>query len=460
MNIRIVTTLTVSAAICLPGIVQAEPFLPGDPRTLGMGGASTAAADGPNAVLYNPALASPGMRGYSSGVTLPTVGGTVADREDFFDAYDDFDDSNVIERIEGDIRAFNDTFGMIQTRIDNDEYQTTQELESDINLLSGDLSQVDDTRVELEDRVAAMSDKPVTFELRGSGAFGTQLGQWGTGIHYEGRAYGGGLFSLDDTDFDLVDSTFGQAAGIVDCLEDAASGQTVDDQRLEECRNSSLPDEQTADNFNSTFQFQGALMREFGFTLARDFQVGGRELAFGVTPKLVEVETYDYVVTVQDEANVDLGDREQSHDNVNVDLGFALPLSDHLRMGATVRNLFSQSYGTVEGREIELEPQARAGLSYDRRLFTLAGDLDLTENQAMGFGPETRFLSLGGELRPLSWLHLRAGYRMNLASSDLIEDVASVGFGLSPGPIRFDVGVAGNDDEASGFLQFGVVFGG
>lgn len=459
MKTRILFTLLVSMAIVLPGIVQAEPFLPGDPRTLGMGGASTAAADGPNAVLYNPALAAPGMRGYSTGITVPTIGGNLADREEFLDAYEDFDDSNVVDRIEGDIIDFNNTFDTIRTRIDNDQYQTTQELQADIDQLSGDLATVDDTRLELQDRVAAMSDKPVTFELKGSAAFGTQLGGWGTGIHYESRGYGGGLFQLDDSDFALVDSTFGQASDIVSCLEDAASGQTIDEQRLDECRNSSLPDAQTADNFTSSFQFQGALMNEFGFTLAQDFGIGNRRLAIGITPKVVEVTTYDYMVTVQDEQDVEFADTEQTHDNVNVDLGMALSLTENFRLGATARNLVSQNYGTVEGREIELKPQVRAGLSYDRRFFTVAADVDLTENQAMGFGPDTRFVSLGGEFRPLSWIQLRAGYRMNLSSSELVDDVASVGFGLSPGPLQIDVGVAGGDNEAAGFLQFGLVFG-
>lgn len=459
MKTRFLFTLLVSTAVVLPGITQAEPFLPGDPRALGMGGASTAAADGPNAVLYNPALAAPGMRGYSTGITLPTVGGSVADREEFIDAYEDFDDSDVVNRIENDIIEFNNTFDMIRTRIDNDQYQTTQELQADIDQLSGDLGTVDDTRLELQDRVAAMSDKPITFDLKGSAAFGTQLGGWGTGFHYESRGYGGGLFQLDDSDFDLVDSTFGQASDIVSCLEDAASGQTIDEQRLDECRNSSLPDAQTADNFTSSFQFQGALMNEFGVTLARDFGIGSRRLAIGITPKVVEVTTYDYVVTVQDEEDVALEDTEQTHDNVNMDLGMALQLSDDWRLGATARNLVSQSYGTVEGREIELNPQLRAGLSYDRQFYTLAADVDLTENQAMGFGPDTRFVSLGGEFRPLSWINLRAGYRMNLSSSELVDDVVSVGFGVSPGPLQIDVGVAGSDNEASGFFQLGLVFG-
>ncbi|MDQ2069341.1 conjugal transfer protein TraF [Natronospira bacteriovora] len=424
-----------------------------------MGGASTATAHGPNSVLYNPALASPRLRRYSTGITLATVGGSVADREEFIDAFDEFDDSNIVDRIEVDLRAFNDTFGMIRTRIDNDEYNTSDELQADIDLLSQDLNVVDMTREELKELVGNMSDKPVTFELRGSGAFGTRIGSWGTGLHYQSRAYGGGAFLLDDADFDLVDSVFGEAAGIVGCLEDAADGNGVDDQRLQECRDLDLPDEQTADNFLSEFQFQGAVLSEFGLTLARDFNVGGRTLAVGFTPKQVEVSTYDYIVRVQDEDDVDIEDREQTHSNVNLDLGFAMPITEQLRIGASIRNLLSQSYGTVEGNEIRLEPQVRVGVSYDRRFYTLAADLDLTENRPMGFGPETRFLALGGELHPLSWLHLRAGYRFNLASSDLIDDVASVGFGLSPGPLQFDVGVAGNDNEVAGYLQFGFVFG-
>jgi len=460
MKLRILTVLTTSTALLLPAGLLAEPFLPSDPRALGMGGAVTATADGPNSVLYNSALASPNMRAYRTGITLPTMGGSLADREDFIQAFDDFDDSNVIDRVETDLRAFNDTFEFIRMKIDNDEYQTNDELEQDIALISDDLAVVDGTREELKDRIAAMSDKPITFQLSGSGAFGTRMGQWGTGLHYQARAYGGGAFLLDDADFGLVDSVFGEAAAIVSCLEEAASGDDPDEDKLEECRDSSLPDEQTADNFSSEFQFQGAVLREFGFTLARDFNVGGRSLAFGVTPKVVSVDTFDYLVRVQDEEDVDFDDRDESHSNMNVDIGVAMALNDEMRVGATIRNLIPQSYGTIEGNEIDLDPQVRVGFSWDRRLYTLAADLDLTENKPFGFGPDTRFLSMGGELRPLRWLQLRAGYRVNLSSSSIIDDIASVGVGFSPGPFHLDIGTARSSSEVAGYLQFGLRFGG
>ncbi|MEA5444712.1 conjugal transfer protein TraF [Gammaproteobacteria bacterium AB-CW1] len=447
------------AVFSLPAILIADPFLPAEPRALGMGGAAVATADGPNSVMYNAALAAPSMRRYRTGLTFPSFGVSLADQEEFIDAFDEFDDSNVIDRAEIDIRAFNDTFSLIQQRIDNEEYDSNEALEQDISLLSADLNTLDGTREELKQRIEAMSDKPITFEARASGAFGTRLGAWGTGLHYQVRGLGGGLFLLDEQDFGLIDGSFGLAANVVSCLEEAASGDEPDQDRLEECRDADLPDEDTTDDFVSEFQFQGAVMQELGFTLARDFHVGGRTLAVGVTPKLVDVDTFDYIVTVQDEDDVDFDDRRDSHSNMNVDIGVAMAIRDDMRVGASLRNLFPQSYGTVEGRDIDLDPQLRVGFSWDRRMFTLAADLDITENKPLGFGPDTRFLSFGGELRPLSWIQLRAGYRINLASDSLIEDVASVGVGLSPGPIHVDIGAAGNSNEVSGYFQFGFRFG-
>ncbi|MCP1726258.1 hypothetical protein J2T60_000223 [Natronospira proteinivora] len=451
----------VSAAIAGSASVLAEPYLPSDPRALGMGGASTATAEGPNSVLYNSALASPNMRNYRSGFAFPTLGVSVADRDNFIDAYDDYDDSNVVDRIGDDIGTFNNTFEMIRARIDDDAYDSNEALESDIALLSNDLGQVSMTQEELEERIAAMSDKPLTFDLRGSGSFGTRIGQWGTGLHYQSRAYAGGAFQLDPNDFGLVGSAFDQASGIVGCLEEAAEGSDPDQDRLEECRDRELPDDQTVDEFLSEFQFQGAILSEFGLTFARDFQIAGREVAFGVTPKVIDVSTFDYVVGVQDERDVDIDDRERSHGSLfNVDLGFAMPIRDDMRIGATVKNLIPETFETIEGNEIDLEPQVRVGFSWDRRMFTLATDLDLTENKPMGFGPDTRFLSLGGELRPLQWLQLRAGYRMNLADSDIIDDVASFGVGFAPGPVRVDLGVASSSREVAAYMQFGLSFGG
>lgn len=69
------------------------------------------------------------------------------------------------------------------------------------------------------------------------------------------------------------------------------------------------------------------------------------------------------------------------------------------------------------------------------------------ENESGGFAQSTRFLSLEAAVDPGGWLHLRAGYRRNLAED--ARDVRSVGLGVSrSGTGHLGVAVARNDNEA------------
>jgi hypothetical protein len=450
----------VAMALALPGVAGAEPFLASDARALGMGGAGVAVARGTNAAYYNPALASPAYTRERLSITFPSVGFSVADRDDFIDALDDFDDSNIIDRFDASLSGFNSTFELIRSRIENDQYQSADDLRPDLELLQGDLGGVQSDNQEFQGLVAAMSDKPVTFDARGAVAVGARVGGWGTSYHAQARGYGGGVFLLDEGDFSLLNDVIGVGGGIVSCLQDAIDGDDVDEDRLRECRDLDRPNEQVTDELGSTFRAQGVVMRELGFTLARDFDFGGRRVSFGITPKAVEVDTYDYIVVVQDEDDVSVDDVRQRSSNMNIDIGLAAPLTRRVTAGLVVRNLVSQDYGTVEGNVIALRPQARAGLAWQGGMLTLAADLDLTENRALGFGPKTRFLSLGTEIDLARVFQLRFGYRTNLSSSDIIEDVVSAGFGLSPGPFHFDLGVAGSSKEAAAYFQTGLRFGG
>jgi hypothetical protein len=450
----------IAVALAVPAQALAEPFLATDARALGMGGAGVAVSRGNTAAFANPALASPRHTRERLSVTFPGLGFSVADRHDFVDAFDDFDDSDIINRFDGSLSGFNSGFDLIRDRIDANYYQTADDLRPDLDNLTASLGPVESDSEEFQSLVMGMSDKPITFDARGTVALGARAGDWGTSYHFQTRGYGGGVFLLDDSDFALLNQTIGLAGGIVGCLEDAIDNGGVDEDRLQECRDLERPDQQTTDNLQSSFQAQGIVMQEVGLTLARDFEFSGRQVAFGFTPKFVEVDTYDYQVRVQDEDEVSVRDVRRSSSNMNLDLGVAAPVSRRVTAGLVLRNLVSQDYGTIEGEVIRLRPQARAGIAWQSGLWTLAADLDLTENRALGFGPKTRFLSLGTEIDLARLVQLRLGYRSNLSSSDIIDDVVSAGFGFSPGPFHFDLGVAGSSKEASGYLQTGLRFGG
>ena len=441
--------------------VAAEPFLSSDPRNLGMGGAGVAVESGMNAVHYNPALISPGIDPHRLSFNFPTVGLGIQDREEFIEAYDDFDDSGILDRTRSDFSTFNEQFEEMVRRSEDGEYATNEQVQEDLAELQGRFDTLDGTRGDLFQLIGDMDEKPITFDFRGAAAAGGRAGQWGMAYHYQARGYGGGQFRLDTSDFDMVNTEFDAGQDIIDCFDEASSeGTTPDEDRMEECEEKANLNQDVSDDFTSEFESTGALVRELGVSFARDFHIGDRALSFGLTPKLVEVDTFDYRVRVQDEAEASFTDTEKTDNAFTVDAGASMEIVEGVRGGLSVRHLIPHSHDTVEGETIRFDPMARAGVAWDpARNLTLAADLDLTENRAVGFGPRTRFLSLGSEVRVGRIAQFRLGYRLNLsADDDIIGDRASVGFGFTPGAFRIDVGAAGNSNEASFFFQTGLQF--
>lgn len=129
-----------------------------------------------------------------------------------------------------------------------------------------------------------------------------------------------------------------------------------------------------------------------------------------------------------------------------------------------IKNLIPQDYETVPIGEnglvetVSLEPQARVGVAYSGGFYTVAADLDLTENDPVGLEEGSRFLSVGGELDAWGWAQLRAGYRHDIVDSD--RSTASVGIGLSPfnSAFHIDLAVAASDSSVGAGLRIGSRF--
>lgn len=216
------------------------------------------------------------------------------------------------------------------------------------------------------------------------------------------------------------------------------------------------------DGLTSDGHILGAAISEIGVTLSRAFEVRGREVAFGITPKSTDVETIFYKENINDTDSDDI-DSDQyrtSYSDTNLDLGM-LTSFGNLSAGLTVKNVISREYETAEvggeSHTIELEPQARAGLGYEGGWYRLGADVDLTTNAPVAFEQESRFVGVGGEIDAWGWTQLRAGYRANSENSE--RDVASLGLGLSPFRVlHIDVAVAGNEHEQGAALNLLLTF--
>ena len=88
-----------------------------------------------------------------------------------------------------------------------------------------------------------------------------------------------------------------------------------------------------------------------------------------------------------------------------------------LQFGLTVRNVTEPEFTSTDGRALELERQARAGVSYGLlEGLKLAADLDLLEVED-AFG-DRRDAAVGVEARVARRGWVRSGFRFNTADAD------------------------------------------
>ena len=192
--------------------------------------------------------------------------------------------------------------------------------------------------------------------------------------------------------------------------------------------------------------------------LATSFGIG--KLSIGLTPKTQSVTSYDYKKPLAD-VDTDFGDvldelGETDHgSNFNLDLGMAYQFSNSIFAGLAVRNVSKQTFTTINGTVIELEPQARLGLAYRGDFFRIGLDVDVTENEAIAFESKTQYAAIGVELNAWDWVQLRLGYRDNLSVTEEKRYTAGVGLHLF-GVVGVDVAVQADDtsdpDELGGYV--------
>lgn len=229
-------------------------------------------------------------------------------------------------------------------------------------------------------------------------------------------------------------------------------------------------------NLKSTIHLYGAAVSDIGIAIAREFEIKGKKISFGITPKIQKINVFEFIAEVdgQDPAtgqdidfdNVEFDDYHKEYSAFNLDLGAAhrFGFSDRWQTGLVVKNLLGKSYASTYGRKVDIAPQVRTGISYENIDWWLkpkfAADLDITENKPTAFEDPTRFLALGAELDLFRTLQIRAGYRTNLSASD--QETVSVGLGFSPLAIHMDLAAYANPSdvkkEAGVAFELGVEF--
>jgi len=426
-----------------------------------MGGAGVAVANTATAPFFNPSLLAVSRDEDNFAMELPIVGARAYDPEDFTDSVDDFQKADY------------------DTRLNNLVDQITLDVNSSNFLaLPGDYTLAADATADLNAGLQNLDNKPIQVELGAATVIGIPSKKFGIAFSAAGTVALGGVFNYEDSAFlGGIESDLRTIASAPTCYSNPATCPTsltyIDTDPasatfLEVVNADGTPFDATND-VKSTVDVRGVQLREVGLSFAREFAISGATFAVGVTPKYVKATVYDYQANANtaDDADIDAADYSKDYASVNLDIGVAKNYNNGWRTGFVIKNIIKQEYETYRlntatglkektGNSVELKPQARLGVSHQSDFATVALDVDLTENDPVGYEDKSRYVSLGGEINLADWAQLRAGYRVNTVESG--RNIASLGFGLSPMGIHFDLAVAKNTDEVGASAQFGFRF--
>jgi hypothetical protein len=211
--------------------------------------------------------------------------------------------------------------------------------------------------------------------------------------------------------------------------------------------------------YNSELEYRGFSVLENGVSAAKLFEGGKNwwsEWAVGFNAKFMLVEGYGYTENVRS-AELKLDDSQRVNGSAfNVDVG-VLKEFGVFKLGLVGKNLFAANFDYGQsGEQFEIGPQVRLGMAYQSRRSVLEFDVDLTENEALGFSSATRIAALGWEYQLARWFTLRAGYRQNMV--DTKAGIASAGLGLVFGALYIDIAGSTGDEQDGVAAQLGFQF--
>ncbi|EJG0181975.1 conjugal transfer protein TraF [Vibrio antiquarius] len=227
--------------------------------------------------------------------------------------------------------------------------------------------------------------------------------------------------------------------------------------------------------YDSTATVAGISVVEFGAALAKDFKLENSVIYYGLTPKIQQVKTINYVSDINNFEFDDMTDDQyqNSETSFNLDAGIAYTMNNGLSLGLVGRNLISQSYDTVELDGVKasysINPVFVASASYNHSWFTIGADIDLNETERFedmsGFmnsidssSDNTQLAGIGIELNAWDWAQLRAGYQTDIANN--LDDQFTAGIGISPfGTVRIDLaGSYAGENQLGASLQTSMTF--
>jgi hypothetical protein len=435
----------ISLAISVPAL--ATQFNASGARSVAMGGVGVASGRGVEGAFYNPALLSAQKKSSEYELILPYFSIVAADDDNLIDEFDDFDDK--VDALDDAIDRFEDIANSVQ----NASFDVADAVAAVAN--------VGVALADVNAELASFNNKALRVDPGIGAGFAKPGKEFGFALYAYNETKIAGRFLYSGSDLATIENYVADLGALADDIADG-SVNFNDYSNIYDpaAREFITPD------FASSIALVGLAISEVGVALSREFEIAGRAVSLGVTPKLVRVDAAMLgIVAVEEDENGDLtsglDDFEDKYDDtkaddtsVNVDIGAAMQVGEFL-LGATVRNLIPQDYDleseALPNLVYEMKPHARAGAMWSNDWIVVAADVDLTEQESLirNINLATRFLSIGAEFKFWDRLYLRAGYRDNLGSAEL--DTLSLGFGVDFGLTLDFAIIASEDGDEAGF---------
>lgn len=415
----------VISALGVPMLGVAASYGTFDPRSLAMGGATVAAGSSSHAHFYNPALLS----FENEDEDLSRNGRLIL--PGFSALYSDAGQS-AVDLVEQDLDE-NISRSIDQFNASPTSTEAAQGVLTALNEFDEAISQLNQQNIELDVYVGLSVSEPAERE-GGSFYFGARALVFG---------------EVDVTSEDLA-----ELDAYIDIAERLTAGESIatlnDGDRVV---NNQVVDPRPS--LTSEARLSSLVIGEWGVALSKEFSVLGQNVAFGATPKIMQVQVYREDADFQSDI-ASYSENRGEHLTMNVDLGVAAELFDHYRVGVAVRDVLPKTFNSDNNLDVNLRPRPRLGLAYVNDFITLGLDVDLQEIKPLATESESQEVALGIELSPWDAIDIRFGYRQDLASER--EDIISAGVRYQVWRFVGEAAFAVSDEVTGGALQLGWAF--
>jgi len=217
-------------------------------------------------------------------------------------------------------------------------------------------------------------------------------------------------------------------------------------------------DNLAAPNYASTLAQRGLRVVENGVSAAKALHGSGwtQNLTIGFSVKFLLVAGYGSADPLRN-ADTDINRiGSKTGGQFTFDIGM-LKEFGVWKVGLVAKNIVPGNYKYGDSGDIfKIEPQLRAGFAYQSRYSVVELDIDLLENNPVGFDSSSQIAALGWEWQTWQWLTLRAGYNQNLTGTE--ATYGSAGIGLRIKTLQIDIAAySGNEGEGVS-AQLGLQF--